>query len=233
MADKEKKLKEAIYDPGDTVPVRGPEAGEDHPLLAVKYAEEHNLGPNDTIIDTFTPDEKKELLKMIKKGEFTQLEAAVLHALMSEAATLEDIGAMIGAVSRRTKGAPTSKPAAIKELNRILQVVAKRSKAKFGKEADLTRIKTYNDEMKKIAKWRAKKAKEAERYANKVEREFYKELADLRRTQKAHGLKPARQVDMKDWKPGSGDVPYIKKFAPKDKDISKMKKFGGTPDDLG
>jgi len=68
---KTKKLNEAIYDPGDTVPARGIEAGEDHPLLAVKYAEEHNLGPNDTIIDTFTQAEKQQLLKMIKKGEFT------------------------------------------------------------------------------------------------------------------------------------------------------------------
>jgi len=70
---KTKKLNEAIYDPGDTVPVRGPEVGDgaDHPLLAVKYAEEHGLGPNDTIINTFTQDEKQQLLKMIKKGEFS------------------------------------------------------------------------------------------------------------------------------------------------------------------
>ena len=69
---KAKKLNEAIYDPGDTVPVRGIDTGDgtEHPLLAVQYAEEHNLGPNDTIISTFTQDEKQQLLKMIKKGEF-------------------------------------------------------------------------------------------------------------------------------------------------------------------
>lgn len=59
---------------------------------------------------------------------------------MSEVATLEDVGAMIGAVSRRTKGEPTSKVAALKEINRILAIVAKRSKAKFGKEVDLAKI---------------------------------------------------------------------------------------------
>ena len=41
------------------------------PETLFKYAEEHNLGPNDTIIDTFTQDEKQQLLKMIKKGEFS------------------------------------------------------------------------------------------------------------------------------------------------------------------
>ena len=217
----------AIYDPGDTVPVRGVEQGGDDPLLAVKMAEMNNLGPNDTIVNTFTPEEKKKLLTMIKKGEFTQLEGAILKMLMSETASLEDIGAMIGATSRRTQGAATSKPAALKELNRILEVVAKRSKAKFGKAADLTKIKTYNDEMKKIAQWRAKKAREAQVYANKVEREYWKLLAELRRAQKKAGLKPARLVDPDDWKPGSGDIPYIRKFV-KDKNVDTMKQFGGT-----
>lgn len=59
---------------------------------------------------------------------------------MSEAATLEDVGAMIGAVSRRTKGKPASKVAALKEVNRILAIIAKRSKAMFGTEVDLTKI---------------------------------------------------------------------------------------------
>lgn len=71
--NKKNKLNEAIYDPGDTVPVRGLDVGDgaEHPLLAVKYAEEHGLGPNDTIINTFTQAEKQQLLKMIKKGEFS------------------------------------------------------------------------------------------------------------------------------------------------------------------
>ena len=214
---KTKKLNEAIYDPGDTVPARGPEAGEDHPLLAVKYAEEHNLGPNDTIINTFTQDEKQQLLKMIKKGEFSQLEAAVIKALMSEAATLEDVGAMIGAVSRRTKGEPTSKVAALKEVNRILAIVAKRSKAKFGKEVDLTKIPQYKREMKRLQEWRKKKAREAEKYARAQEKEFYRLLKELHREQSKQGLPQSKY--------------YIKKFAPADKDISKMKQFGGTPDE--
>lgn len=149
---------------------------------------------------------------------------------MSEAANLEDIGAMIGSVSRRTQGAATSKPAALKELNRILATVAKRSKAKFGKEADLSRLKTYGDEMKKIAMWREKQARKAKAYANKQEREFYRLLADLRRTQKQYGLKPAKQVDIEDWKPGSGDIPYIRKFAKADKNIDTMPQFGGKKD---
>lgn len=220
----------AIYDPGDTVPVRGVEPGEDHPLLAVQMAEQNNLGPNDTIINTFTVEEKKKLLKMIKNGEFSQLEGAVLKALMTEVASLEDIGAMIGAVSRRTQGAPASKPAALKEINRILEIVAKRSKAKFGKAADLNKLKAYQREQKKLAAWRVKKAKEAERHARQVEKEFYQNLKELRATQKAHGLPQARQVDPEDWEPGSGNVPYIRKFAKADADISKMKQFGGTPD---
>lgn len=220
----------AIYDPGDTVPVRGVDPNEEGPLLAIKYAEENNLGPNDTIVDTFTKDEKINLLKMIKKGEFNQLEAAVLRALMSEAATLEDIGAMIGAVSRRSKGKPVSKPAAIKELNRILDIVAKRSKAKIGKTVDLSKIGAYQREMRKNLQWRKRKERERQRYVNKVEREFYTLLADLRRTQKEYGLKRAKQVDWNDWKMGSGDIPYIKTFAPKDKNIDAMPEFGGKAD---
>lgn len=206
----------AKYDKGDTVPVRGIDPDADHPLLAVKYAEEHNLGPNDTIINTFTPDEKKQLLKMIKNKEFNQLEAAVLRALMSEAGTLEDVGAMIGSVSRKTKGAPTSKPAALKELNRILEIVAKRSKAKFGKEVDLKKLSNYKSEMKKITEFRRKKAKAAEKYAKEQEKEFYRLLKELHAEEDKHGIPRSK------W--------YIRKFAPSNKDISKMPQFGGTLD---
>ena len=220
----------AIYDPGDTVPVRGVEPNDADPLLAVKYAEEHNLGPNNTIIDTFTPAEKQQLLKMIKKGEFSPLEAGVIRALMSEAATLEEVGAMIGAVSRRSGGAPVSKPAAIKEINRILEIIAKRSKAKLGKVVDLSKIAEWKREQKKLAAWRIKKAKEARRYADKVEREYWQLLKELRATQKAAGLKPAKRVHRDDWKPGSGDVPYIHDFAKADKNIDTMPEFGGKAD---
>lgn len=220
----------AIYDPGDTVPVRDVVPGEEHPLEAIKYAEEHNLGPNNTIIDTFTPAEKQKLLKMMKKGEFSPLEAGVLRALMSEAATLEEVGAMIGAASRRSKGEPISKPGAIKEINRILDIVARRSKAKTGKAVDLSKIPEWRREAKKLAAWRAKKAKEARKYADKVEKEYWQLLKELRATQKAAGLKMAKRVSMDDWKPGSGDVPYIHKFAKADKNIDTMPQFGGRAD---
>lgn len=128
--------------------------------------------------------------------------------LMSECATLEDLGAMIGAVSRRTKGEPTTKNGAKRELNRILAIVAKRSKAKFGKAADLTKIREYTREMKKIQEWRKKKAHEAERYARQQEREFYETLRELRKVQDAYGLPRSKY--------------YVRKFAPADKDISKM-----------
>lgn len=220
----------AIYDPGDTVPVRDVVPSEDHPLEAVKYAEEHNLGPNNTIIDTFTPEEKQKLLKMIKKGEFSPLEAGVIRALMSEAATLEEVGAMIGAVSRRSGGEPVSKPAAIKEINRILEIIARRSKAKLGKAVDLSKIAEWKREQKKLAAWRIKKAKEARRYADKVEKEYWQLLKELRATQKAYGLKPAKRVHRDNWKPGSGDVPYIHDFAKADKNIDTMPQFGGKAD---
>lgn len=208
----------AIYDPYNTVPVRGvdPES-EDEPLLAVKAVEDAGLGPDQSIVGTFTPDEKKKLLQMIKTGEFSQLEGAILKMLMSECATLEDLGAMIGAVSRRTKGEPTTKNGAKKELNRILALVAKRSKAKFGREVDLSKIKTFNREMKKIQEWRKRKASEARRYANKTEAEFRQLLRELNAVRREHGLAPEKY--------------YVRYFAPRDADISKMKRFGGTPDE--
>lgn len=208
----------AIYDPYDTVPVRDVDPNaEDQPIFAVTAAEEAGLGPDQSIVGTFTTDEKKRLLQMIKAGEFSQLEAAVLKMLMSECATLEDLGAMIGAVSRRTKGEPTTKNGAKKELNRILAIVAKRSKAKFGKAADLSKIKGYNREMKRIQEWRKRKASQARRYANSVENEFKKLLRELHAVQRERGLAPSKY--------------YVRYYAPKDADISKMKRFGGTPDD--
>jgi hypothetical protein len=42
-------------------------------------------------------------------------------------------------------------------------------------------------------------------------------MAELNRVRKAHGLPPERA--------------YVRYYAPQDKDISKMKRFGGTPDE--
>jgi PBP1b-binding outer membrane lipoprotein LpoB len=228
----------AKYDTNDTVPVRDIEVGKDSygeeydsPLLAIAMAEENKLGPNNTIVDLFTPDEKAKLNTMIRKGKFTQLEGAVIHALMSEAATLEDIGAMLGAVSRRTKGKPTSKAGAIKELNRILQIIADESKAKFGRTIDLSKLKKFDVLMKKARLERAKKAREARRRANEAEKEYWRLLKELRATQKAHGLRVAKQVHRSDWEPGSGDVPYIHDFAKANKNIDTMPEFGGKRED--
>lgn len=228
----------AKYDTNDTVPVRDIEVGVDSfgdkydsPVLAIAMAEENKLGPNNTIVDLFTPDEKAKLNSMIKKGEFTQLESAVIHALMSEAATLEDVGAMIGAVSRRTQGKPTSKAGAIKELNRILQKIATESKAKFGRTIDLNKLKKFEVLMKKSKVERLRKAREARRRANEAEKEYWRLLKELRATQKAHGLRVARQVPRSDWEPGSGDVPYIHDFAKADKNIDTMPEFGGKSED--
>ena len=232
---KNKKINEAKFDTYDTVPVRDVDpASEDHPLLAVTFAEENNIGPDGSIIDLFTPDEKKKLLQMCKNGEFSQFETSVIHYLMSEAGTLEDLGAMMGAVSRRSKGEPMSKPAALKELNRILEIMSKRSKAKFGKAIDLKKIKSYQSEMKKITAARIKKQKEAKHYANKVEREFWQNLKELRQVQSQHGLERAKLMGYDEWiKQGKpkNTYPYPRKFAPMDKDISKMKKFGGVQDE--
>lgn len=245
---KEKEIKEAgVYDPGDTVPPRGIEPDGDDPLLAVKFLEQNNLGPDDTVVQMFTPDEKQELLKLIKKGEFSPLEAAVIRMLMSEAArieevkqmsdlqkevasksihigepaTLDDVGIVIGASSRRSGGKPVSKVAALKEVNRIGAIIARRSKAKYGKEIDFKSIPKFKREMEKVAAWRKKKIRDAERYANAQEREFHKLLAELHRTQDEYHTNPT--PEQRNY--------YVRKFAPSDKDISKMKRFGGTPDE--
>lgn len=202
-----------------------PEEMNDDPILAVKFAEEHNLGPNQTIVDIFTPDEKLKLMQMIRKGEFNPIESAVLKYLMSEAGTLEDVGVMIGAQSGRSKGEPVSKPAALKEVNRILKVVAKRSKAAFGREINLNAIPKYKQEQRRIQRERVQKAaqmkaeqREQKKRAIEAEREFYKLLRELRKTQAEHGL-PRSQY-------------YIRHKAPSDLDISKMRKFGGSPDEM-
>ena len=166
--------------------------GADHPLEAVKVAEENGLGPNQTIVGTFTAAEKDKLLKMIKHKEFNPIEGAVLKALMSEELTLDELGVMLGAKSEKTKGQPMSKVAALKELNRILAVVAKRSKAKLGRAVDLTKIKAYRAEIKRQDAERRKKAAEAKKKAKAAQKEFWQLLSELNKEQRKHGLKPTR-----------------------------------------
>lgn len=161
---------------------------DDHPLEAIVYAEQNNLGPNETIIDTFTPDMKVKLSKMIKHGEFTQQEGALLQYLMSEAATLESLAAMLGAKSTRTHGQPMSKPAALKELNRVLDVVAKRSQAKIGKRVDLSQIAQFRKEQKRQQIERNKEKREARKREREAYKEFWRLERELHQVQRAHGL---------------------------------------------
>lgn len=165
---------------------------DDHPLEAIVYAEQNNLGPNETIIDTFTPDMKVKLSKMIKHGEFTKQEGAVLQCLMSEAATLETLAVMLGAKSTRTHGQPMSKPAALKELNRILDVVAKRSQAIIGKRIDLSQIAQFRKEQKRQQIERNKEKREARRREREAYKEFWRLERELHQAQRAHGLPLSR-----------------------------------------
>lgn len=169
-----------------------PEGLQDHPVEAVAYAEEHNLGPNQTIVSVFTPDMKKKLKKMLKHGEFNKKEAAVLKYLMTEEGNLDDLSVMLGAASKRTNGAPMSKVAALKELNRILEVIAKRSYVKLGRRVDLSKIKEYKIAMRKADAERHRKQKEQKKLAREAYKEFWATLKDLNATQRKHGLKPSR-----------------------------------------
>ena len=165
---------------------------DDHPLEAIVYAEQNNLGPNETIIDTFTPEMKVKLSKMIKHGEFTQQEAAVLQYLMGETATLESLAVMLGAKSERTHGQPMSKPAALKELNRILDVVAKRSQAKIGKRIDLSQIAQFKKAQKQQQIERNKEKREERKRAREAYKEFWRLQRELHQVQRAHGLPVTR-----------------------------------------
>lgn len=111
---------------------------------------------------------------------------------MSEELTLDELGVMLGAKSEKTKGQPMSKVAALKELNRILAVVAKRSKAKLGRAVDLTKIKAYRAEIKRQDAERRKKAAEAKKKAKAAQKEFWQLLSELNKEQRKHGLKPTR-----------------------------------------
>lgn len=182
-------------DDGNIGEPQGPDGdvkNEGHPLEAIAYAEENGLGPNETIIDVFTPAEKEKLSKMIKHGEFSQQEGAVLRALMSEELKLEDLAVMLGAKSKRTKGQPMSKIAARKELNRILDLVAKRSSAKIGKKIDLGKLAEYKREMRKADALKKKKAKENKRAEKQARADFWKLLKKLNIEQRKHGLPVSR-----------------------------------------
>ena len=165
---------------------------DDHPLEAIVYAEQNNLGPNETIIDTFTPEMKVKLSKMIKHGEFTQQEAAVLQYLMGETATLESLAVMLGAKSERTHGQPMSKPAALKELNRILDVIAKRSQAKIGRRVDLSQIAQFKKQQKQQQIERNKEKREERKRAREAYKEFWRLQRELHQVQRAHGLPVTR-----------------------------------------
>lgn len=178
---------------------------ENIPSDAEEFALANGLGPDDTIMSVFTPQEKERLLKAMKHGEFNPRESAVLKALMSageaegNAFNLDELGVFIGAASPRTKGQPTSKVAALKELNRILAVLAKRSYIKFGKKIDVDALKNFQKVRNEML--RANKAKAAERKRRiraeqkrraEAQKEFWKNLSELNRLQRSMGLEPTR-----------------------------------------
>lgn len=171
-------------------PVTGPEIDGDDPAAAEEFAAKNKLGDNDTILTLFTPEEKLKLQKMIKHGEFNKTEAAVLNALMAEVLNLDQLGAWLGVASPRTKGAPMSRPATLKELNRILTVIAKRSKLKLGKEVDLSKIADMRRELKAANAEKRREAKEKARERKRLEKEFWQAQNELNRVRRAHGLKP-------------------------------------------
>jgi len=168
------------------------EGKKDHPLTAIKYAEEKGIKDEDTIISTFTPKEKDDLLKLIKHGEFNAREAAVIKALICEAMSLEELGVYLGVASPKTKGEPMSKVAALKELNRILSVLTKRAYLKTGKKVDLKQIAVMKRKMKEEQAAKNKKAKELAKKRRDLMKEFWKELYALNKVQREHGLKPSR-----------------------------------------
>lgn len=138
--NKRKMVSEANRPIDHSIPPSWPRAGLDtseEGLLddyqaAEEFAEEHGLSRDTPILSVFSQKQKADLLRMIKHGEFTPIESAILKAMMAtgesgdptEAFNLEELGAFIGAWSPRSKGKPVSKVAAQKELNRILDVVA-------------------------------------------------------------------------------------------------------------
>lgn len=200
--EKEKgRLKEdgeegTINSDGTGIPPKDVDPNGDDPNIANAEAQKAGIDDNGTIVNTFTPQEKETLLKQIKHGEYSPLEAAVLRILMGEACTLEELGVMLGATSKKTKGAPMSKVAALKELNRILAIVAKRSKLKLGKAVDLTQISKVKREIRQQNAEKRRQAKEKEKYRREMQKQFWQELKELNKVQRQHGLKPSRYDKM-------------------------------------
>lgn len=198
---------------------------QDDGKLAIEYAEENNLGPNQSIVSIFSQDMKTKLKQMIRQGkDFNPLESALLKALMSEALSLDELGVMLGATSERTKGKPMSKVAALKELNRILDVIAKRTKLRYGISINVQKFAKSQQEMRRIAReqhqkrmaakkeWRSKQ-RELRARAAAAEKEFYQLLHELRAEQSANNL-PHSQY-------------RIRYKRPDNVDISKVRKYGG------
>lgn len=181
---------------GTGIPPQDVDPNGDDPSTADAAAKEAGIDDNGTIVNTFTPQEKETLLKQIKHGEYSPLEAAVLRILMGEACTLDELGVMLGATSKKTKGAPMSKVAALKELNRILAIVAKRSKLKLGKAVDLTQISKVKREIRQQNAEKRRQAKEKEKYRREMQKQFWQELKELNKVQRQHGLKPSRYDKM-------------------------------------
>lgn len=127
---------------------------------------------------------------MIKKGEFNDVEGAVLKSLMAEVLTLEQIGVFLGAASPRTKGEPMSKVATLKELNRILKHISGQAKFKFGKSVDLNNITKLRREIKAKNAEKRRQAKELAKERKRLEKEFWKAQDELNKVRRAHGLKP-------------------------------------------
>lgn len=145
---------------------------------------------NTSALVNLTSDEKDKLLKMCKHGEFNQRESAILKVLLGSEWNLNDIGAFLGAASPKTQGKPMSRQAALKELNRIESVVAKRFKQFHGKDIDLKKIPELKRQMKQQAADRKRSKQMEERKRKELMREFWKELKEVNRVRRSLDLPP-------------------------------------------
>lgn len=155
-----------------------------------QFAGVRGIGKNETLLAGLDPEEKDRIIKMCKRKEFNPLESAMLKILMNTQLGLEDLGVFLGATSQKTGGKPMSKVAAKKELDRIIKVVAKKSKLKYGHAIDLNKIK----ELKKALRIKQEKIAEDKRYYRQQMKEFWKNLKDLQATQRELGL-PTTKAD--------------------------------------
>lgn len=202
-------------------------SAEDMPF-AIEYAKEHDVGPNDSIVAKFTPDMKLALLSMIRKGEFTKLEGALLKVLMSEELTDEQLGVVLGTTSTKTKGKPMSKQSAKCIMIQVVGELASKFKKRYGITIDQDRLMNLGKEQRRLerekaqrlsAKLRADKERQRELRIRgaEAEKEFYKLLRELRQAQAEYNL-PRSEY-------------YIRYKAPKDVNIDTMKQFGGEYQD--